>query len=68
MFSHRFPRIVDEFTGRVMEGRRWSNGLHQARQNDGKNWWDIFGIDTKLLRDGIYIFKGYIQGYCTQKI
>lgn len=22
--------IVDEFTGRVMEGRRWSNGLHQA--------------------------------------
>ena len=25
-------RIVDEFTGRVMEGRRWSNGLHQAGQ------------------------------------
>lgn len=22
--------IVDEFTGRIMEGRRWSNGLHQA--------------------------------------
>lgn len=22
--------IVDEFTGRLMEGRRWSNGLHQA--------------------------------------
>lgn len=22
--------IVDEFTGRVMQGRRWSNGLHQA--------------------------------------
>jgi preprotein translocase subunit SecA len=22
--------IVDEFTGRVLEGRRWSNGLHQA--------------------------------------
>jgi len=22
--------IVDEFTGRVMDGRRWSNGLHQA--------------------------------------
>lgn len=63
MFSHRFPRIVDEFTGRVMEGRRWSNGLHQARQNDGKNWWDIFGIEAKLLRADIYIFKGYIQGY-----
>jgi preprotein translocase subunit SecA len=23
-------KIVDEFTGRVMEGRRWSDGLHQA--------------------------------------
>lgn len=23
-------RIVDEFTGRTMEGRRWSDGLHQA--------------------------------------
>ena len=22
--------IVDEFTGRLMEGRRWSDGLHQA--------------------------------------
>lgn len=22
--------IVDEFTGRIMEGRRWSEGLHQA--------------------------------------
>eukprot|EP00960_Hanusia_phi_P065036 765983-Hanusia_phi.AAC.4 len=22
--------IVDEFTGRVLEGRRWSNGLHQS--------------------------------------
>jgi preprotein translocase subunit SecA len=23
-------RIVDEFTGRTLEGRRWSDGLHQA--------------------------------------
>ena len=23
-------RIVDEFTGRILEGRRWSEGLHQA--------------------------------------
>src|SRR6185312_2294836 len=22
--------IIDEFTGRMMEGRRWSDGLHQA--------------------------------------
>src|SRR4029077_12565006 len=23
-------KIVDDFTGRIMEGRRWSEGLHQA--------------------------------------
>ncbi len=23
-------QIVDEFSGRVMEGRRWGDGLHQA--------------------------------------
>ena len=23
-------KIVDEFTGRILEGRRWSDGLHQA--------------------------------------
>ena len=23
-------KIVDEFTGRMLEGRRWSEGLHQA--------------------------------------
>ena len=22
--------IIDEFTGRVLPGRRWSDGLHQA--------------------------------------
>ena len=22
--------IIDEFTGRILEGRRWSEGLHQA--------------------------------------
>jgi preprotein translocase subunit SecA len=26
----RQVKIVDEFTGRIMEGRRWSEGLHQA--------------------------------------
>lgn len=25
--------IVDEFTGRVMQGRRWSDGLHQDRKS-----------------------------------
>src|SRR5438445_11285272 len=29
-------KIVDEFTGRIMEGRRWSEGLHQAIEaNEG---------------------------------
>ena len=23
-------KIIDEFTGRVLDGRRWSDGLHQA--------------------------------------
>ncbi len=23
-------KIIDEFTGRTLEGRRWSEGLHQA--------------------------------------
>jgi len=28
--------IIDEFTGRAMEGRRWSNGIHQAiEQKEG---------------------------------
>jgi len=38
--------IVDEFTGRLMEGRRWSDGLHQAIeakegaaiQKESKTW------------------------------
>ncbi|MDQ7090520.1 MAG: preprotein translocase subunit SecA [Methylococcales bacterium] len=28
--THGEVMIVDEFTGRVMQGRRWSEGLHQA--------------------------------------
>ena len=28
--GHGEVKIVDEFTGRIMEGRRWSEGLHQA--------------------------------------
>jgi preprotein translocase subunit SecA len=28
--THTQVMIVDEFTGRVLEGRRWSNGLHQS--------------------------------------
>ena len=28
--QHGEVQIVDEFTGRILEGRRWSEGLHQA--------------------------------------
>ena len=28
--------IVDEFTGRLMPGRRWSDGLHQAVESQGE--------------------------------
>jgi preprotein translocase subunit SecA len=28
--ADRKVKIVDEFTGRILEGRRWSEGLHQA--------------------------------------
>ncbi|HWH34685.1 MAG TPA: preprotein translocase subunit SecA [Acidimicrobiales bacterium] len=28
--SHGEVKIVDEFTGRILDGRRWSEGLHQA--------------------------------------
>ncbi|CAM9106072.1 unnamed protein product [Chrysoparadoxa australica] len=34
--------IVDEFTGRIMEGRKWSEGLHQAVE----------------VKEGIYINEG----------
>ena len=30
MIQDNEVKIVDEFTGRIMEGRRWSEGLHQA--------------------------------------
>ena len=34
--------IVDEFTGRLMDGRQWSDGLHQA-------------VEAKDARDGVKI-------------
>ncbi|MGH9081920.1 MAG: preprotein translocase subunit SecA, partial [Acidimicrobiales bacterium] len=30
LVDHGEVKIVDEFTGRTLEGRRWSDGLHQA--------------------------------------
>ena len=44
--------IVDEFTGRLMQGRRWSDGLHQAVeakedvkvQQESQTWATILGF------------------------
>ncbi len=30
ILQHGEVKILDEFTGRILEGRRWSEGLHQA--------------------------------------
>ncbi len=30
VLQHGEVKIVDEFTGRILEGRRWSEGIHQA--------------------------------------
>jgi len=30
VIQHGEVKIVDEFTGRILDGRRWSEGLHQA--------------------------------------
>ena len=30
--------IIDEFTGRVMDGRRYSEGLHQALESKRKSY------------------------------
>ncbi|MGH9043729.1 MAG: preprotein translocase subunit SecA, partial [Acidimicrobiales bacterium] len=46
-------KIVDEFTGRTLEGRRWSDGLHQAveakervRINEENHTWATVTLQT----------------------
>ena len=62
--------IVDEFTGRIMPGRRYSDGLHQAGMTgtaatEEKEFRDIYGMDVvtiptnrpiarKDLQDSVY--------------
>ena len=44
--------IVDEFTGRLMQGRRWSDGLHQAVEaKEGV----AIQNENQTLRDGILV-------------
>ena len=50
--------IVDEFTGRMMPGRQWSRGLHQAIE--AKEGVEINVATTTLARTTVqYFFKRY---------
>src|SRR5262249_41142463 len=50
--------IVDEFTGRLMPGRRWSDGLHQAveAEEKGKN-------EREKQTLGTITFQNYFRKY-----
>jgi preprotein translocase subunit SecA len=50
--------IIDEFTGRMMEGRRWSDGLHQAVE--GKEGVDIEPENQTLAS---ITFQNYFRMY-----
>lgn len=52
--------IVDEFTGRLMPGRRWSDGLHQAV--DAKEGVEIKGENQTLAT---VTFQNYFRMYPT---
>jgi len=50
--------IIDEFTGRMMEGRRWSNGLHQATEaKEGVN------IEPENQTMASITFQNYFRMY-----
>src|SRR5699024_8698184 len=55
--------IVDEFTGRLMPGRRWSDGLHQAVEAKERN----LGHDVKIERENQTLatvtFQNYFRKY-----
>ena len=40
--------IVDEFTGRLMSGRRWSDGLHQAVEAKAVSYTHLRAHETVL--------------------
>ncbi len=53
--------IVDEFTGRLMEGRRWSDGLHQAVE--AKEGVEIQDETQTLASITFQIFSDCIQNF-----
>jgi preprotein translocase subunit SecA len=50
--------IVDEFTGRLMQGRRWSDGLHQAVEAKEK-----VGIQNENQTLATITFQNYFRMY-----
>ncbi len=54
-------KIVDEFTGRILEGRRYSDGLHQAieAKNEMIISFDIDYFSEAFLHDSLSIEKKY---------
>lgn len=50
--------IVDEFTGRLMPGRRWSEGLHQAIEAK-----EGVGIQQESQTLATISFQNYFRGY-----
>ena len=50
--------IIDEFTGRLMPGRRWSGGLHQAVEaKEGVN------VQPESLTLATVTFQNYFRFY-----
>jgi preprotein translocase subunit SecA len=56
--------IVDEFTGRTMPGRRWSDGLHQAVE--AKEGLDINAESVTLASVSYQAFFRWVFGNSTQ--
>ena len=50
--------IVDEFTGRMMEGRRWSHGIHQAVEAK-----ESVKIQRESLTHATITFQNYFRIY-----
>ena len=53
--------IVDEFTGRLMPGRRWSDGLHQAVEAKEKGGPEKIERENQTL--ATVTFQNYFRKY-----
>src|SRR4051794_25859625 len=51
-------KIIDEFTGRILEGRRWSEGLHQAVEAK-----EGVAIQEENQTDATITYQNYVRKY-----